>query len=151
MPLSGLLLLPTSHYNHYVLGFYRSLGPSPWQFCGSYSVFQLCPTLCNPTDCSPPGSSLHGIFQTKKYWSGLPFPPPGDLPRLGIKPSSPALQVDSSPTELPGKPDNYLKGLDVKFSLYLHYTYVFSWAPKSLWTVTAAMRLKDVCPLEGKL
>ena len=64
-------------------------------------------------------------FSRQKYWRGFPFPPPGDLPRLGIKPSPPALQVDSSPIELPGKPDNYLKGSDVKFSLYLHYTYVF--------------------------
>ena len=38
-------------------------------------------------DCSPPGSSVHGIFQAG-YWSGLPFPPPGDLPDPGIKPSS---------------------------------------------------------------
>ena len=32
----------------------------------------LCPTLCNPSDSSPPGSSVHGIFQAKK-WRGLPF------------------------------------------------------------------------------
>ena len=46
---------------------------------------QLCPTLCNPTDCSPPGFSVHGILQAK-YWSGLPFPSPGDLSNPGIKP-----------------------------------------------------------------
>ena len=40
-------------------------------------VVQLYPTLCNPIDYSLPGSSVHGIFQ-QKYWSGLPFPPPGD-------------------------------------------------------------------------
>ena len=39
-------------------------------------------------DCSPPGSSVHGILQTE-YWSGLPFPTPGDLPDSGIKPTSP--------------------------------------------------------------
>ena len=39
----------------------------------------------------------------QKYWSGLPCPPPGDLPDPGIEPESPALQVDSLPTELPGK------------------------------------------------
>ena len=38
------------------------------------------------------------------YWSGLPFPSPGDLPTPGIKPGSPALQADSLPTELQGKP-----------------------------------------------
>ena len=51
-------------------------------------VAQLCPTLCDPVDCSPPGSSAHGILQAR-YWSGLPFPPPGDFPDPGIKPTSP--------------------------------------------------------------
>jgi len=36
-------------------------------------------------DCSPPGSSVHGILQARIYWSGLPWPPPGDLPDPGIK------------------------------------------------------------------
>ena len=36
----------------------------------------------------------------QEYWSGLPFPSPGDLPDLGIEPRSPALQADSLPTEL---------------------------------------------------
>ena len=43
-------------------------------------------------------------FSRQGYWSGLPFPPPGDLPTLGIKPASPALQVDSLSAELLGKP-----------------------------------------------
>ena len=52
------------------------------------SVTQSCPTLCNPMDCSPPGSSsVHGIFQAR-YWSGLPFPTPGDLPDPGTEPMS---------------------------------------------------------------
>ena len=38
-----------------------------------------------------------------EYWSGLPFPPPGDLPNPGMEPRSPALQADSLPTEPPGK------------------------------------------------
>ena len=70
-------------------------------------VTQSCPTLIDPMDCSPPGSSIHGIFQARvlewgaiafseEYWSGLLFPSPGDLPtHPGIKPGSPALQVDS--------------------------------------------------------
>ena len=36
-------------------------------------------------------------FARHEYWSGLPFPPPGDLPNPGIKPTSPALQADSLP------------------------------------------------------
>ena len=39
-------------------------------------------------------------FSGQEYWSGLPFPSPGDLPNPGIKPGSPALQINSSPTEL---------------------------------------------------
>ena len=148
-------------------------------------VTQSCLTLCNPMDCSPPGCSVHGIFQARilewvaisfsrrssqprdwtrvsrivgrmlyhlshqgspniyyrvlanshgggglvskscptlaipwtvacqaplsigfsrqEYWSGVPFPSPGDLPNPGIEPRSPALQVDDLPTELWGK------------------------------------------------
>ena len=45
-------------------------------------------------DCSLPGSSVHGISR-QEYWSGLPFPSPGDLPNPGIEPGSPVLQADS--------------------------------------------------------
>ena len=43
-------------------------------------------------------------FSKQEYWSGFPFPPPGDLPNAGIKVRSPTLQADSLPTEPPGKP-----------------------------------------------
>ena len=43
-------------------------------------------------------------FSRKEYWSGLPFLSPGDLPHPGIEPGSPSLQVDSLPSEPPGKP-----------------------------------------------
>ena len=62
-----------------------------------------CSTLCDPMDCSPPGSSVQGILQAK-YWSELPCPPPGDLPDPGIEPMSPvspAVQVNSLSTESP--------------------------------------------------
>ena len=42
-------------------------------------------------------------FSRQEYWSGLPFPSPGDLPDPGIKPGSPALQADALPSEPPGK------------------------------------------------
>ena len=51
-------------------------------------VAQLCLTLCDPMDCSPPGTSVPGILQANKYWSELPFSPPGDLPDPGIEPRS---------------------------------------------------------------
>ena len=41
-------------------------------------------------------------FSRQEYWSGLPFPSPGDLPDPGIEPGSPALQTDSLPSEPPG-------------------------------------------------
>ena len=65
-------------------------------------ITKSCPTLCKPLDCSRPGSSVHGISQ-QEYWNGLPFPSPGDLPTPGIKSGSLALQVDSLPSEPPGK------------------------------------------------
>ena len=43
-----------------------------------------------------------------EYWSGQPFPSPGNLPNPGIKPRSPTLQVDSSPSEPPGKPNFFV-------------------------------------------
>ena len=66
-------------------------------------VAQSCLTLCNPMDFSPPGSSIHGISQAKEYWSGSPFPSPGDLPDPEIEPRTPALQVDALLSEPPGK------------------------------------------------
>ena len=45
-------------------------------------------------------------FLIQEYWSGLPFPSPGDLPKPGIKPRSPTLQVHSLLFEPPGKPKN---------------------------------------------
>ena len=48
--------------------------------------------------------SLSMGFFRQESWSGLPFPPPGDLPDPGIQPVSPALQADSLPSEIAGKP-----------------------------------------------
>ena len=55
-------------------------------------VAQSCLTLCSPKDCNPPGSPVHADFPGKNT-SGLPCPPPGDLPNPGIEPGSPTLQV----------------------------------------------------------
>ena len=63
----------------------------------------------------------------QEYWSGLPFPLPGDLPDPGIKPTSPALAGRFFTTELPGKPMDYphetvykLKALYDFFSYWVH-------------------------------
>ena len=65
-------------------------------------VESLSPTLVTPwtVTCQAP---LSMGFSRREYWSGLPFPSPGDLPDPGIKPGSPELQADSLPTELRGK------------------------------------------------
>ena len=47
--------------------------------------------------------SSHEVDEPREYWSGLPFPSPGDLPDAGIEARSPALQADSLPSEPPGK------------------------------------------------
>ena len=68
-------------------------------------VTQSYPTLCNPIDCSPPGSSVHGILQARILeWVAIPFST--DLSSLGIELWSLVLQADSLLSELPGKPVN---------------------------------------------
>ena len=53
-------------------------------------------------DCSPPGSSVHGILQTRiQEWVAIPFS--GDLPNPGTEPRSPMLQTDPLPSEPPRK------------------------------------------------
>ena len=77
-------------------------------------VTQSPPTLCDPTDCSPPGSSVH---PRQEYWSGQPFPSPGGLPHSGVEPRSPALQVYSLPSEPPGKPQITPYKLSIVFNV----------------------------------
>ena len=63
-----------------------------------------------PMDCSPQATLSMG-FSRQEYWSGLPFPSPGDLPEPGIEPRSPTLQADSLPSEPPGIPCTNLSTL----------------------------------------
>ena len=53
-------------------------------------------------DCGPPGSSVHGILQAR-ILERVAIPA-GDLPDPGMEPGTPALQMDSLPSEPPGKP-----------------------------------------------
>ena len=60
-------------------------------------VAQSCPTVCDPTDCSPPGFSVHGILQARILeWIAIPFSRGTSQPRF------PAWQADSLPFELQG-------------------------------------------------
>ena len=63
-------------------------------------------------DYSPSGSSVQGISQSQDYWSGLPFPSPGDLPNPGIELRSPALQADALTSEPPEKSSQAYKKVE---------------------------------------
>ena len=64
-------------------------------------------------------------FSGQEYWSGLPSPSPGDFPNPGIEPGSPALQADSLPSKLPGKPQEaIMSDYLLNASYFLH-----TWAP----------------------
>ena len=59
-------------------------------------------------------------FSRQEYWSGLPFPSPGDLPDAGIEPRSPALQADALPSEPPGK-----LSLSIYMYIHIHFQILF--------------------------
>ena len=65
---------------------------------GGGLVAKSCLTLVTPWTVAHQAPLPMG-FSRQEYWSGLPFPSPGDLPDPGIEPRSPALQADSLPTE----------------------------------------------------
>ena len=70
-------------------------------------VTQSCLTLCDPMDCSLPGSSVHGIFQARILeWVAISFSrgsSPGDPPHPGIESRCPASEADYLQSELSGK------------------------------------------------
>ena len=93
--------------------------PRPWDFPGknpgvgchillqcmkvkvkSLSPVQLLATSWTEAHQAPPSMG----FSRQEYWSGVPFPSPGDLPDPGIEPRSPAFQADALTSEPPGKP-----------------------------------------------
>ena len=68
-------------------------------------VAQSCLTLLQPHGLYVARqASLSMGFSRQEYWSGLPFPSPGNLPNSGIEAGPPALQADSLPSEPSGKP-----------------------------------------------
>ena len=71
-------------------------------------VPQSCTALCDPVDRSSPGSSVME-FSRQECWRGWPFLSSGGLPDPGITPGSPALQVDSLPSEPPGTPQRAIQ------------------------------------------
>ena len=83
-------------------------------------VAQSCLTLCDPVDCRHQAPPSMG-FSRQEYWSGLPFPSPGNLPDPGIELRSPTLQSDALTSEPPGKPTCVLTKLTFLHPLgYIH-------------------------------
>ena len=87
-------------------------------FC---SVTKFIWLFCDPMDCSLQAALSMG-FPRQEYWSGLPFPSPGDLPDPGIKPTSPTLAIRFFATEPLGKPSSVPVYLNVP-SLQQHQLY----------------------------
>ena len=85
---------------------------------GGGLVTKSCPTLVTPWTTAYQAPLSMG-FSRQEYWSGLSFPTPEDLPDPGIKPGSPALQAESLPSKLPGKPFEHAKHVHIKVSLRL--------------------------------
>ena len=81
---------------------YQYPSEKPFEYIGGGWVTKSCLTLATPWTAAYQAPLSMG-FSSQKYWSGLPFPFPGDLPDLGVKPRSSATQADSLPTELQGK------------------------------------------------
>ena len=72
-----------------------------------------CWTLCKSVDCSHQAPLFMG-FSRWEYWSGLSCPSPGDLPNLGVKPGSSALQANSSLSELLANPKEQINTVNVR-------------------------------------
>ena len=74
--------------------------------CAVHSLSVVSDSL-RPRGMQPTRLLCQWGFSRQEYWRGLPFPSPGDLRNPGIEPRSPALQVDSLPSEPPGKPHSH--------------------------------------------
>ena len=85
-----------------------------------FSCVRFFPTLRSVARQAP----LSMGFSRQEYWSGLTFPPPGDLPSPGIEPVSPALAGRFFITEPPGKPNK-------QTTVLLKYLYTFYWATQA--------------------
>ena len=149
-------------------------GPiTSWQII---SVAQLCPTLCNLMDCSTPALPVHHqlpeFTHTHVHWVVMPFNrltlccllflPPSIFPSIRVFSNESVLRIRwpkywsfsfsiSLSNEYSGQ---------ISFRKYLwkidgekckQWQILFSWGLKSLWVMTTAMKLKEICSLKGKL
>ena len=84
----------------YLVIFFGEMSIKRFSEVKSLSQVRLFATPWTIAHQAPPSMG----FSRQEYWSGLPFPSPGDLPHPGIKPRSPTLQADVLTSEPPGKP-----------------------------------------------
>ena len=73
-------------------------------------------------------------FSRQEYWSGLPFPPPGDLPNPGIEPRSPALQADTLPSEMCYRQQKVVQIMVLPIRVVVHVPKIF-----------LACHIKNIC------
>ena len=78
----------------------ESLAPALLRVCSEVKSLSRVRLFVTPWTV-PYKAPLSMEFSRHEYWSGLPFPSPGDLPHPGIKPGSPTLQAEALPSELP--------------------------------------------------
>ena len=83
-------------------------------------------------------------FSRQEYWSGLPFPSPGDLPNPEIEPGSSTLQADALPSEPPGKPVDTMKSLKKWTCIYCIYFFSPTVLPWKLFKIASASRLEPL-------
>ena len=86
------------------------------------AVAQWCLTLSRPPWAIASQAPLSLGFSRQEYWSGLPFPPPGDLPHPGIKPMFPALAGGFFITVSPGEPEHFIRSVKLKILIAIMET-----------------------------
>ena len=101
---------------------------------------KLCPTICNPMDYMAHQTPVSMGFSRQEYWSGLPFPPPEDLPDSGIKTASPAL-TGFFTTEPPGKTKSTLS--------YGNFFCLHPWKCELCESKEGSFWIEFLVPLEG--
>ena len=109
----------------------------------SYICAQSYPTLCNPMDCSPPGYSVHAIFQARILeWVAISYSRGSSRPGDWTSPVSSELLVDSLPAKSSGKPGWSYTGFNVPYAFFGALP-LQSWRCSSCW-LTYSEKLKKI-------
>ena len=117
---------------------------------GNTAAACLVTLVCMCVCVAPqPGSLVLRILR-QEYWSGLPFPSPGDLANPGIKPRSLALQEDSLPSEPTGKPNYYII-LYVCVCVCVCVCVIFLATPFGTWDLSSWPGIQPMHPALGVL